>query len=130
SLGALEALIERWASITGGPPPASLRAAVLVCAGDHGHVARGTSLYGADVSAQVAAAAARGDTAAGVLARQGGHELVVADVGLAAPAPAGVRDVKVRPGTGDMLEGPALGDRDLDAALAAGAGLAAQRARG
>ena len=128
SLGALEALIERWAAISGGPPPASLRAGVLVCAGDHGHVARGTSLYGADVSAQVAAAAARGETAVGVLARQGGHELLVADVGLATPAPGGVRDVKVRAGTGDMLDGPALSERDLDAALAAGATLAAELA--
>ena len=67
---------------------------------------RGTSLYGADVSAQVAAAAARGETAVGVLARQGGHELLVADVGLAAPTPAGVRDVKVRPGTADMARRP------------------------
>jgi nicotinate-nucleotide--dimethylbenzimidazole phosphoribosyltransferase len=128
SLGALEALIERWAQIRGAPPPPALRAGVLVCAGDHGHVARGTSLYGPDVSAQVAAAAARGETAVGVLARQGGHELVVADVGLAAPTPVGVRDLKVRPGTADMLEGPALSDQELDAALAAGAVLAGELA--
>ena len=128
SLGALEPLIERWASITGGPPPASLRAGVLVCAADHGHVAHGTSLYGADVSAQVAAAAARGETAVGVLAREGGHELLVADVGLAAPTPGGVRDAKVRAGTADMLEGAALRDDELDAALAAGAALARELA--
>ncbi len=128
SLGALESLIERWAQIAGAPPPAAPRAGVLVCAGDHGHVARGTSLYGADVSAQVAAAAARGETAVGVLARQGGHELLVADVGLAAPTPTGVRDVKVAPGTADMLDGPALTTEELDAALAAGAGLAAELA--
>ncbi|MEA2320005.1 MAG: nicotinate-nucleotide--dimethylbenzimidazole phosphoribosyltransferase [Solirubrobacteraceae bacterium] len=128
SLGALEALIERWASITGGPPAARLRAGVLVCAGDHGHVTRGTSLYGAEVSAQVAAAAARGDTAVGVLARQGGHRLLVADVGLASATPDGVRAVKVRPGTADMLDGPALRDEDLDAALAVGRALAAELA--
>ena len=124
SLGALEALIERWASITGGAPRATLRAGVLVCAGDHGHVRRGTSLYGAEQSAQVAAAAARGETAAGVLARHGGHELLVADVGLAAPTPPGVRDAKVRAGTADMLDGPAMTDSDVGAALAAAAELA------
>jgi nicotinate-nucleotide--dimethylbenzimidazole phosphoribosyltransferase len=128
SLGALEALIERWASITGAPPPARLHAGVLVCAGDHGHVARGTSLYGAEVSAQVAAAAARGDTAVGVLARQGGHRLLVADVGLAAPTPAGVRAAKVRPGTADMLDGPALAEDELDQAIEAGRALAAELA--
>jgi nicotinate-nucleotide--dimethylbenzimidazole phosphoribosyltransferase len=124
SLGALEALVERWASITGAAPPAALHAGVLVVAGDHGHVRRGTSLYGADESAQVAAAAARGETAVGVLARHGGHELLIADAGLAAATPPGVRDVKVRAGTADMLDGPALGDADVDAALAAGAALA------
>ena len=128
SLGALEALVERWAAITGAPPPASLRAGVLVCAADHGHVVRGTSLYGADVSAQVAAAAARGDTAVGVLARQGGHDVLVADIGLAAPTPPGVRDAKVRAGTADMLDGPALRGEELDEAIAAGAALARELA--
>ena len=82
SLGALEQLIERWAAITGTAPPAKIRAGILVCAADHGHVHHGTSLFEAPVSAQVAAAAARGETAVGVLAKHGGHHLVVADVGL------------------------------------------------
>jgi nicotinate-nucleotide--dimethylbenzimidazole phosphoribosyltransferase len=128
SLGALEGLIERWAQIAGAPPPSSPRAGVLVCAADHGHVRRGTSLYGAEVSAQVAAAAARGETAVGVLARRGGHELLVADVGLSAETPAGVRGVKVRHGTADMLDGPALADEELDAAIDVGVALAAELA--
>jgi nicotinate-nucleotide--dimethylbenzimidazole phosphoribosyltransferase len=128
SLGALEALVERWASIAGAPPAARVRAGVLVCAADHGHVRHGSSLFDAAVSAQVAAAAARGETAAGVLARRGGHELLVADVGLAGPTPAGVRDCKVAAGTADMLEGPALSAGQLDAALAAGAALCAELA--
>ena len=128
SLGALEGLIERWAQIAGAPPPPSPRAGVLVCAADHGHVRHGTSLYGAEVSAQVAAAAARGETAIGVLARRGGHELLVADVGLSADTPEGVRDVKVRRGTSDMLEGPALSAEEFDAAIDAGAALAGELA--
>jgi nicotinate-nucleotide--dimethylbenzimidazole phosphoribosyltransferase len=128
SLGQLEELIERWAQIAGHPPPASLRAGVLVCAADHGHVKRGTSLYGAEVSAQVAAAAARGETAVGVLARTGGHELVVADIGLASPTPRGIRAHKVRPGTADMLAGPALSEAELGAALLAGVKLATELA--
>jgi nicotinate-nucleotide--dimethylbenzimidazole phosphoribosyltransferase len=128
SLGAIEALIERWAAIAGAPPPPRLRAGVLVCAADHGHVRHGTSLFGSAVSAQVTAAAARAETAVGVLARQGGHELLVADVGLEGPTPAGVRDAKVAPGSADMTEGPALTAEQLDAALAAGAMLAAELA--
>ena len=126
SLGALEPLIERWAAIAGAAPPARIRAGVLVCAADHGHVAHGTSLFDAEVSAQVAAAAARGETAAGVLARRGDHVLLVADVGLRGPTPDGVRDAKVAEGTADMLRGPALTAEQVEAALRAGAALAAE----
>ena len=130
SLGALEALVERWASIAGAPPPERPRAGVLVCAADHGHVHRGTSLFDASVSSQVAAAAARRETAVGILADRDGHDLVVADLGLAGPTPAGVRDAKVAEGSADMTVGPALSEHELEAALAAGAGLAAELAGG
>jgi nicotinate-nucleotide--dimethylbenzimidazole phosphoribosyltransferase len=129
SLGALESLIERWASIAGEPPPSRLRAGVLVCAADHGHAReRGTSLFDPVVSAQVTAAAARGETAVGVLAQRDGHALLVADVGLAGPTPPGVRDAKVAPGSADLLDGPALTPEQLDAALAAGARLCGELA--
>jgi nicotinate-nucleotide--dimethylbenzimidazole phosphoribosyltransferase len=129
SLGALEAAIERWAAVTGRPPPPGVRAGVLVCAADHGHVRHGTSLFDGAVSAQVAAAAARGETAVGVLARRAGHELLVVDVGLAAPTPPGVRDAKIAQGSADMTAGPALSVEQLDAALDAGAALARELAR-
>jgi nicotinate-nucleotide--dimethylbenzimidazole phosphoribosyltransferase len=128
SLGAMEALIERWAGMTGAPPPPTIRAGVLVCAADHGHVAHGTSLFDGEVSGQVAAAAARGETAAGVLARAGGHDLLVADVGLAGPTPPGVRDAKVAHGSADMLAGPALTEEQVEQALTAGASLAGELA--
>jgi nicotinate-nucleotide--dimethylbenzimidazole phosphoribosyltransferase len=130
SLGALEGLIERWAAITGVPPPLDLRAGVLVCAADHGHVVRGTSLFDCEVSEQVTAAAARGDSAVGVLSRHGGHELLIADLGLAGPTPPGVRDAKVAPGSADMLDGPALSPDQLASALTAGAKLAGELADG
>jgi nicotinate-nucleotide--dimethylbenzimidazole phosphoribosyltransferase len=108
SLGALEDVVERWSAATGAPPPAPLRAAHLVFAADHGHVRRGTSLFDGAVSAQVAAAAARGETALGVLARARGERFVVADVGLG-------------DGSADFVAGPALTAERRDAALAAGA---------
>ena len=126
SLGALEPLIERWALVTGGPPPSPLRAGVLVCAGDHGHLGRGTSLFDGTVSAQVAAAAARGETALAVLSTRGGHAFLVADVGLAGPTPAGVRDVKVADGTADMTTGPAMNAAQVEAAMSVGAELASE----
>lgn len=120
SLGALDAALERWASITGGPPSPTLRAGVLVAAADQGHTARGTSLFPSEVSSQVAAAAARGETAVAVLARQGGHALRVVDIGLDADAPSGAIDRKVRRATADVLEGPAMTPAEHAQAMRAG----------
>jgi nicotinate-nucleotide--dimethylbenzimidazole phosphoribosyltransferase len=126
SLGALEPLIERWAAVTGSPPPAKLHAGVLVCAADHGHVVHGTSLFHGAVSAQVAAAAARGETAVGVLADHEGHVLVVADVGLRGETPAGVRACKVTEGSADMTACEALSADELNRAIASGRRLACE----
>ena len=124
SLGALEDVVERWSAATGAPPPAPLRAAHLLFAADHGHAARGTSLFDGAVSRQVAAAAARGETAIGVLARAREETLVVADVGLRGPTPPGCVDRRCAAGTADFVEGPAMTAGQCDAALAAGAELA------
>lgn len=127
SLGALEQVVERWAAWTGDAPPSPLRPAILVLAADHGHVARGTSLYGRDVSAQVAAAAARGGSAIGVLARHHAGLLTVADVGLAGPTPVGVRPGRVRDGgTRDITLEPALTPDETLAAITTGAELAGE----
>ena len=121
SLGNLEAIIERWAAVTGSPPRAPTRAGVLVCAADHGHTRHATSVFDSTVSSQVAAAAARGQTAVGVLAKRGAHELLIADVGLAGPTPAGVRAAKIAHGSADMTGAPALSHEQLESALHAGA---------
>ena len=103
---------------------------MLVCAADHGHTMHGTSLFGSEVSSQVAAAAARGESAAGVLARDGGHALLVADIGLHGPTPGGVTDRKVAEGSADMTAGVALSPEQLQAALDAGRALTVQMAAG
>lgn len=124
SLGTLEALIERWAQITGSAPPERLRAGVLVCAADHGHVRHRTSLFGQVVSSQIAAAGARDETALGVLCARGDHQLLIADLGLVGPTPPGVRDVKIAEGSADMTVAPALTDEQLAEAIATGTRLA------
>lgn len=123
SLGALDALLERWAAITGEAPPAQVQAGVLIAAGDHDHTRQGTSLFDSAVSGQVAGAAGRDESAAAVLARAGGHRITVVDVGLQGPTPAGVTDAKVRAGAGDPTAGPAMTAAEHEAALAAGARL-------
>jgi nicotinate-nucleotide--dimethylbenzimidazole phosphoribosyltransferase len=128
SLGALEDVVERWAQIAGAPPDEHVRAGVLVCAADHGHLVHGTSLFDEEVSARVTAAAARGETAVAVLARRRGDELMLADLGLVADTPRGVLDRKIARGTADMTRGPALTGGQLDAALASGRELAGELA--
>jgi nicotinate-nucleotide--dimethylbenzimidazole phosphoribosyltransferase len=120
SLGSLEDVVERWAAATGAPPPVPLRAAHLICAGDHGHATRGTSVFGSAVSGQVAEAAARGETAIGVLARARGERVLVADLGLAGPTPPRCLDARVRAGTHDATRAPAMTAQEATAALHAG----------
>jgi nicotinate-nucleotide--dimethylbenzimidazole phosphoribosyltransferase len=128
SLGGLETLVERWAMATGAAPPLHPRAAVLVLAADHAVARHAVSLYPARVGAQVAAAAARGETAIGVLAAALGAELIVADVGLAGPRVAGLADRRVAEGSADITRGPALTPAQLRAAIEAGHSLASELA--
>jgi nicotinate-nucleotide--dimethylbenzimidazole phosphoribosyltransferase len=104
----LENLVERWAAATGSPPPQEPRAAILVFAANHGVAAQNVSLYPARVGGQVAAAAARGESAIGVLAGALKATLTVADVGLDTP-------------TQDITAGPALTQEQFATAFAAGA---------
>jgi nicotinate-nucleotide--dimethylbenzimidazole phosphoribosyltransferase len=126
SLGALEDVVERWAAATGAPPPVPLTAAHLVCAADHGHARRGSSLFEQPVTAQVAAAAARGETAIGVIARARGERLLIADVGLAGETPDGCSAARVRAGTADTTTAPAMTTVDAATAIATGARLAGE----
>jgi nicotinate-nucleotide--dimethylbenzimidazole phosphoribosyltransferase len=124
SLGSLETLIERWAMATGSAPPTSPRAGILVLAADHGIARHGVSLYPARLSAQVAGAAARGETAIGVLARALGAELVVSDVGLSGEQVPALLDRRVAAGSADITTGPALSAAQLREATEVGYALA------
>ena len=114
SLGGLETLLERWAIATGTLPPQPSRAPASsssppTTASPDTRV----SLYPARVGAQVAAAAARGETAIGVLADALGAELVVADVGLEGAAVPELVDRRVADGSADITLGPALTQQQL-----------------
>ncbi len=124
SLGALETLLERWAIATGALPPPDPRAGILVFAADHAVAQHRVSLYPARVGAQVAAAAARHETAIGVLADAYRAELVVADVGLMGAFVHGLVDRRVANGSADITQGPALTPQQLQSAIEAGYDLA------
>jgi nicotinate-nucleotide--dimethylbenzimidazole phosphoribosyltransferase len=129
SLGELESLACRVASIRGTASPGPLRAAVVLAAGDHGYAARAVSAYPQEVTGQMLANFAGGGAAVNVLARETGAQLVVVDAGVAAPVELeSVRRLRLGAGTADATAGPAMTRDQALAGLAAGAEIAAELA--
>ena len=127
SLGRLEALAVQLAGIAAeSPPPVPEPGVVAVFAGDHGVLAEGVSPWPAEVTAQMIANFCAGGAAINVLARHAGTGVGVIDVGVAADlAPAdGLVSAKVRPGTANLAEEPAMTAEETTAALDVGAAVA------
>jgi nicotinate-nucleotide--dimethylbenzimidazole phosphoribosyltransferase len=117
SLGRLEELAVALAGITGQPFPSMARRSIVVAAGDHGVAQRGVSAYPSDVTAQMIANFVGGGAAINVLAAAAGASLTVVDVGVAGPTPTDLPGgehggrlihARIRAGTADMTEGPAM----------------------
>jgi nicotinate-nucleotide--dimethylbenzimidazole phosphoribosyltransferase len=127
SLGRLEALAVQLAGIAGeSPPPVPDPGVVAVFAGDHGVLAEGVSPWPAEVTAQMVANFCAGGAAINVLARHARAGVVVIDVGVAADlSPAdGLVPAKVRAGTANLAEEPAMTAEETTAALDIGATVA------
>jgi len=123
SLGFLEDLSVRLAGIAGEcPPPVPEPAAVAVFAADHGVHAQGVTPWPQEVTAQMVANFLASTAVVNVLAAQAAAEVSVVDVGVAADLPAapGLLDRKVRRGTADMTEEPAMTRAEALRAVAAG----------
>jgi nicotinate-nucleotide--dimethylbenzimidazole phosphoribosyltransferase len=110
ALGRLETLSIHLAGITGRPVPALPDKVVAVMAADHGVTAEGVSAYPAEVTPGMVANFAAGGAAINVIARQVGARVIVTDVGVNADISAleGVRHRKIRMGTANMAQGPAM----------------------
>jgi nicotinate-nucleotide--dimethylbenzimidazole phosphoribosyltransferase len=121
SLGVLEALAVRLASLQAAERPRAKNAPIVLFAGDHGIVAQGVSAYPSDVTVQMLHNFAGGGAAVAVLARELGVPLTVVDAGsLANVAIPGVTVDKPRCGTRDFSQQPAMTREELTFALAAG----------
>lgn len=144
SLGELERLAVRLAGMAGQEVPAFPRKAVVVMAADHGVSARGVSAYPPEVTAQMVGNFLAGGAAVNVLARQAGADVVVVDVGCFQPCPRGhetgsegredetawelgasprvrLLERRVRAGTRDMTDGPAMTREEAEQAWRIGA---------
>jgi nicotinate-nucleotide--dimethylbenzimidazole phosphoribosyltransferase len=128
SLGALEELGAQLAAIAGTcPPPIPRSPAVAVFAADHGVVDAGVTMWPQAVTAQMVANFAKGGAAINAIARQVDATVHVVDVGVATETspPSAVGDHKVRAGTANLAEGPAMSRAEAAGALDAGALVAA-----
>ena len=127
SLGDLEELGARLSGMAGEcPPPVSESPGVVVCAGDHGVLERGVSPWPQEVTAAMVGNFLSGGAAVNAIAKTVGARLSVLDVGVAADLERHplLRGGKVRSGTDDLSQGPAMSREEAARAVMAGAGVA------
>ncbi|MEG6513700.1 nicotinate-nucleotide--dimethylbenzimidazole phosphoribosyltransferase [Desulforamulus ruminis] len=123
SLGLLEEITYRMAGMQGNSLPQLPREKlVTVFAGDHGVVAEGVSAFPQEVTPQMVLNFLRGGAAINVLARQAGARVVVADIGVAG-APMEHPELincRVKAGTANFTEGPAMSREEAVRAIETG----------
>jgi nicotinate-nucleotide--dimethylbenzimidazole phosphoribosyltransferase len=126
SLGRLEEVGAWLASVYGScPPPVPARPAAVVCAGDHGVLAQGVSAWPKEVTAIMVGEFCAERAAVNALGRTVGASVTVLDVGVASDVPAHPRleGLRVRDGTADLHDGPAMTNEEAARAVLAGAQL-------
>ncbi len=136
SLGRLEALAERLAGLAGRcPPPIPVRTAVAIFAGDHGVHAQHVTPWPQEVTAQMVANFLSGGAVINAFARQVGADVIVIDVGVAHPlGPAGpgnplsdgLRERRIRAGTADLSQEPAMTREQAREAIEVGLSIAGE----
>ncbi|MGZ3499656.1 MAG: nicotinate-nucleotide--dimethylbenzimidazole phosphoribosyltransferase [Vulcanimicrobiaceae bacterium] len=123
SLGRIEELAERLASIAGGIPASNYeRRTILIGAGDHGVTQEGVSAYPSEVTPQMVGGFLAEMAAINAFARTVRAEVYVANFGVAADLPRHDRllDVSVRRGTRNFVREPAMTGEELDRVLETG----------
>jgi nicotinate-nucleotide--dimethylbenzimidazole phosphoribosyltransferase len=131
SLGRLEEVGAWLASVYGScPPPVPERPAAVVCAGDHGVLAQGVSAWPKEVTAIMVGEFCADRAAVNALGRIVGASVTVLDVGVASDVPPHPRleRSRVRNGTADLHQGPAMTREEAARAVLNGVQLVAQLA--
>ncbi|RAG80425.1 5,6-dimethylbenzimidazole synthase, partial [Streptacidiphilus pinicola] len=129
SLGMLEIISAQLCGLSRKcPPPIPEPACVAIFAGDHGVHAQGVTPWPQEVTAQMVGNFLAGGAVINSFASQLGAEVCVVDVGVASELPpaidsgrtTGLLPRKVRPGTADMTQGPAMSREEAMRALEVG----------
>ncbi|MRR54316.1 MAG: nicotinate-nucleotide--dimethylbenzimidazole phosphoribosyltransferase [Deltaproteobacteria bacterium] len=126
SLGRLEEFARRFAAISGSLDPDTAKKVIFTFAADHGVVEEGISAFPKEVTPQMVFNFLRGGAGINVLARHGGADVRVVDMGVdydfgVLP---GLIDRKIARGTANFTKGPAMTRQQALAALEAGISLA------
>ena len=110
ALGRLETLSIQLAGIQGKEQPVIVDKAIAVMAADHGVTAEGVSAFPAEVTPAMVFNMLAGGAAINVIGRHVGARVIVTDVGVNADLSAaeGLRHKKIRMGTANMAQGPAM----------------------
>ena len=109
ALGRLETLSIQLAGIQGKEQPVIEDKAIAVMAADHGVVAEGVSAFPAEVTPAMVVNMVHGGAAINVIGRHVGARVVVTDLGVNADlGDADIRHDKIRMGTANMAQGPAM----------------------
>ena len=127
SLGAVEQLGAWLAAVAGRcPPPVPTAPAVVVAAGDHGVHAQGVTPWPQAITSAMVDMFCQGRAAVNAIAATVGARVAVLDVGVAGDPRRHprLRHARVRAGTADLSQGPAMTREEAAAAVLAGAGLA------
>ena len=128
ALGRIEDLAVRLALIQNRPDPALDAAVLMVFAGDHGLNQDGVSAYPSAVTVAMVATFLAGKASANAFARAVNATVQVVDAGVDADLPQhpALIAAKVRKGTRNAANEPALTPQEVDLALSRGAELAIQ----
>ncbi|MFT9497069.1 nicotinate-nucleotide--dimethylbenzimidazole phosphoribosyltransferase [Anaerosolibacter sp.] len=121
SLGRLEDLAVQLAGITGNPFPVVDKKVVIVMSADHGVYQEGIAPNPQIITAIQTPNFAKGVTGVCAFAKQAGAEVVIVDIGVAVDIEhPGVLQRKIRYGTSNMAEGPAMSREEAIQALEIG----------
>jgi len=126
SLGRLEEFVMKYCLAVGSTKPILGKKKIFCFAGDHGVAEEGVSAYPSTVTPQMVRNMLAGGAAINVLASHVGAELLVIDIGVNDPlddAP-GLCRRKVRSGTGNIAQGPAMSMKEARQAVMVGIALA------
>lgn len=130
SLGRLEEMALRYCLASGTARPEAIKKRIVCFAADHGVTEEGVSAFPREVTVQMVDNMLAGGAAVNVLSRHAGADLKIVDIGVAAPLSGrpGLVTRKVKPGTSNMAQGPAMSLDEAKSAVEAGISLAREAA--